>query len=373
MRACLCFASLAVVAAAFFMSLPGCGDSDGPKVKRIILLTNGDDPFWDVARAGMEKAAAELNLEDAGYRVVVDKGDGSAAYQIDKLKQYAGQTDVAAVAISVTEADSGGLADAMKRLREAGIKVITIDSDTDREQFRDARFAYLGTNNVIGGRQLGRAAKVLLPDGGKYVTFVGLKSAANAVERINGFAEGAGETFEERDSMEDKIKHPVAQQNVKTAMGNHPDLNLLVGIWAYNAHAIVAVVDELEIRDQVKVVVFDAAERALLHMGNGKIDAMVVQNPYQMGYLGTKLMKAMIDDDGAAIKELLPDYDVASKKFTGAEGDIYTTELRVVVPDDGSPLRPEHFNSDVISREKNTFFYLDEFKKWLADRNITSS
>lgn len=379
MRACFRFTGLAVLAAAFFMSLPGCGDSDGPKVKRIILLTNGDDPFWDAMRKGMNKAAEELNLEEAGLEVFLDKGDFSEEAQINKLKQYASQSDIAAVAISPVDSNNRGIADAMKALRDKGVKVITIDSDMDLVKYRDTRFAYLGTNNVIGGQELGKTARVIKPEGGTYATFVGLKAVANAKERIGGFAEGAGDKFTASDSLGDDGDENKAQENVKTALNKDTNLDTLVGIWAYNAHAIVQVVKIREIREKTTVVVFDAAPAALKDMEEGQIDAMVVQNPYQMGYLGTKLMKAMIEDDHATIHDLLPDYDVEKKEFTGDNGDIYITELRVVVPDEQSPIKPDMFpssgsDSGAAVFDKNTqFFYHNDFKKWLAERKLTGS
>ena len=379
MRACFRFTSLAVLAAAFFMSLPGCGDSDGPKVKRIILLTNGDDPFWDAMRKGMNKAAEDFDLEGAGLEVFLDKGDFSEEAQINKLKQYASQSDIAAVAISSVDANNRGIADAMKALREKGVKVITIDSDMDLGKYRDTRFAYLGTNNVIGGQELGKTARVIKPEGGTYATFVGLKAVANAKERIGGFAEGAGDKFTEADSLGDDGDENKAQENVKTSLNKYPNLDTLVGIWSYNAHAIVQVVKSREIRDKTTVVVFDAAPAALRDLEKGEIDAMVVQNPYQMGYLGTKLMKAMIEEDHDTIHELFPAYDVDKKKFSSDDGDIYITELRVVVPDEQSPIKPDMFpssgsDSEAAIFDKNTqFFYYDDFKKWLAERNLEGS
>ena len=91
----------------------------------------------------------------------------------------------------------------------------------------------------------------------------------------------------------------VALKNVKDALDRHPELDVLVGIWAYNAHAIVDVVKQRGIRDQTTVVVFDAAPKAIDDMTDGQIDAMVVQNPYDMGYRGTRLMKALVEGDHA--------------------------------------------------------------------------
>jgi ribose transport system substrate-binding protein len=102
-------------------------------------------------------------------------------------------------------------------------------------------------------------------------------------------------------------------------------------------------------------------------MKAGLIDAMVVQNPYQMGYDGTRLMLAMIQDDKKTIKEMLPEWSGEGDKFNKPNGDIITTELRVVVPDDKSPVKKE------ILRPETKFFYYKDFQKWLDDRKLVSS
>ena len=48
-------------------------------------------------------------------------------------------------------------------------------------------------------------------------------------------------------------------------------------------------------------------------------------------------------------------------------GDVYATELRVVVPDEKSPVKKEAFNPDT------KFFYLKDFKAWLAERGLVNS
>jgi ribose transport system substrate-binding protein len=342
--------------------------ANGGDKKRIVFLTNGDDPFWDACRKGMDDAAKQLKIEDAGLTHTMDKGsEFNAEKQIDKLKQYATQTDIAAVAISPVDKDNSRLADALKTLRDRGVKVICVDSDMDAGKFADSRFAYLGTDNLTGGRELGKTAKGLMPDGAKYAQFVGLKTVANAQDRMNGFAEGAGEKFEEIDRLADNGDHNEAQENVKTVLKKHPKTNLLVGIWAYNAHAIVKVVEDREVRDKTKIVVFDAAPLALTDIEQGKIDAMVVQNPYQMGELTVKLVKALIEDDHKAIGEIFPGYDVEAKKFKTADGNVFNTDLRVVVPDEESPLKKEMFDP------KTKFFYYKDFKKWLDERGLVSS
>lgn len=38
------------------------------------------------------------------------------------------------------------------------------------------------------------------------------------------------------------------------------------------------------------------------------VDVMVVQNPYQMGYQGVRLLKALVQNDEKTIKEMLPNH-----------------------------------------------------------------
>src|SRR5439155_1668781 len=103
--------------------------------------------------------------------------------------------------------------------------------------------------------------------------------------------------FKALDNMGDETDLTKARENVRNAILNHPKLNTLVGIWSYNAPAIVDVVDKMKNRKQFVIVAFDAEPLAIGQMAEGLIDAMVVQNPYQMGYQGVRSLKAMVEDD----------------------------------------------------------------------------
>lgn len=328
--------------------------------KRIIILTNGDSPFWDACREGLNAANSELKLADAGLKAVLDVNDGTPQGQLSKLQQYGTQSDIAGVGVSAIDANNVAVADELRSLQKKGIKVLTIDSDLDRAQFRDSRFAFVGTDNLTGGKVLGTCAKGLQADGGEYVTFVGRTGAQNAMERIDGFGQGAGEKFVARDKMADDTDKALARENVRNAIRNHARLNVLVGIWSYNAPAIVDVVRELDRRKDFTIVVFDAEPGAIAAMKQGQIDAMVVQNPFAMGFQGVKLMRAMIADDKATIDEMLPNHGQP-------EGDILDTGLKVVVPGDDSPLKADQFDQSV------EFLALPAFQEWLTRYGLTGS
>jgi len=333
--------------------------SSGPK--RIVILTNGPDPFWDTCEAGAKAAERELKLTEAGFVVDFQRGDFTDKKQIDMLKQYTLATDIVGVGISVFGPQNRNLIEELRKLQSNGVKVITIDGDVDREKFRDARYAYLGTDNLVGGQVLGKAAKALSPDGAKFAFFVGNVGAANAKDRMAGFVEGAGSGFTELSRLDDGGDRAKARANVESTLDQHADCTMLAGIWAYNTPQIVSVVRDRQIRDKVKVVCFDAAEASIREMGEGNVDVMVVQNPYQMGYEGVKLLQALVADDQSVISAMYPNYSQSGT------GDIYSTELRVVVPDTGSTIAPTLFG------EGTDYFLHSQFLEWLKERGLSSS
>jgi ribose transport system substrate-binding protein len=337
------------------------GCTGGTSEKRVIILINGNSPFWDACRVGLQDADRDLKLKDAGLRAVLEQNDGTPQGQLDKLRQFTSQSDVAAVGVSFIDANNLAIADQLRALQKKGVKTITVDSDVDRDKFRDARYAFVGTDNLQGGKVLGQCARLLLPEGGEYECFVGRDGAQNAIERINGFKEGAGDKFKNDGTMADQNDRTKARQNVRDALTNHPKLNTLVGIWSYNAPAIADVVSEGgHDRKSLTIVTFDAEPEAIQAMGKGTIDAMVVQNPYQMGYQGVRLMKALVQDDQATLKEMFPHHD-------DKDGDLYNTGLKVVAPDD-STLKADEFDKKVVE-----FLHLNDFQQWLAKYHLSGS
>jgi ribose transport system substrate-binding protein len=383
------FCPFLFVAAAVACSLAGCEDASKPSAsseskagngktvagqasadappagakdfKRIIILENDNSPFWDAARAGLQDAESELKLRQRGLRAVLEINNGTPAGQVEKLQQFGAESDIVGIGVSAVDADNSAVADELRKLQKKGVKIVTIDSDVDRAKFRDCRFAFIGTENLIGGLELGVCAKGLRPSGGGYVTFVGRSGAQNAIERIRGFEEGAGPKFVALDHMVDDVDLARARDNVRNAIQNHKGkLTTLVGIWSYNAPAITDVVKEMGNRNEFTIVAFDAEPIAIEEIGKGNIDAMVVQNPYQMGYQGVHLMAALYENDQKTVKELLPHHGEPN-------GDVYDTGLKVVVPNSQSPLKREMFGP------KTDFLTLDVFKTWLDKYRLKGS
>ena len=362
--------SALVVVGGFLILLSGCS-SGGPSspaasAKRFVFLTNTDDPFWDACNAGLVEVAKQADLAAKNLRMVMEKNDGTTQGQIERLRQFGSQSDIVGVAVSAIQADNAALAEEMRNLAQKGIKVITVDGDLNREKFRNARAYYVGSDNAIAGRLLGQAAKAILAARGKeqggYVQFVGFTDNDNGRARMNGFRDALGTAYTEVDRMGDQTDLSKARDNVRTALVNHPDVVALVGIWSYNAPAIAEVVEERGVRDRLTIATFDAQAAAIDRMAAGKIDVMVVQNPFEMGVQTVRLLLAMHTGDDATLAAMFPN-------AAGPDGDVYTTGLRVVVPDDKPLLKREQIDLP----QPFEFLPLSEFRAWLAKYGLSSS
>jgi ribose transport system substrate-binding protein len=312
---------------------------------RLIVVTNGNSDWWTAVEKGMTDAAREFGVQAEMRR----NTQGEPAAQIRLLEDVLSLPDVKGVAVSVLEAESPGIADKMRELQRAGKVVIAIDSDGQK----DARRAYIGTINRKAGEVAGRVARTLRPQGGRTVAFVGTASAANAIERHEGFFVGAGPAFQndKGELFEDGTDFSRAQNNVQTAISKYPDVGLFLGLWSYNAHFIAEEVAKFpELRKKATIVTFDLDELAGDDLAKGAIDATVCQNPYQMGYLGVRLLKAYVENDRKTIDEMLPD---------GI--DSIDTGVRVVVPTKNSPVKGDN----VLD--------INEMKKWLSSKGLKSS
>ena len=345
------------VLACFALFLPSCGgggsepsttgspsssSSTSGSGPRLMFITNGTGDWWNAVEKGMEDGGAKF-----GAKVEMRRNDGKSEGQIRLLEDALSLPDVKGVAVSVLEADSPGIADKMRELQKAGKIVIAIDSDGQP----DARKAYIGTFNRKAGEVAGKVAATLRPAGGKTAVFVGTASAANAIERREGFFAGAGKAFEQAEVYEDGTDLNRAQANVQTAITKYPDLGVLLGLWSYNAPRIAEEVNKSpELAKKVLVVTFDLDELAVGFLESSKIQATVCQNPYEMGYQGVKLLKAFVENDEKTVGEMLPN---------GAT--TIDTGVRVIVPSTDSPVKGDN----VID--------IKAMKEWLSSKGLKSS
>ena len=346
----------------------GCGSSTRPASgasaastgeKRIIIMTNGNSPFWDAARVGLQEAETDLGLNKAGYRAVLEVNDSTPQGQIDKLRQFASQSDIVAIGISPCDAANLAVAELLRDLKRKGVQVVTIDSDVDREKLRDARFAFIGTDNLAAGaswasalRTFGRREEPTLPSSAA--------RAQNAMDRIDGVRQGAGDKFKALDTMADDTDLTRARENVRNAILNHPELNTLVVHLVVQCAGYCRCGQRHEQPGPVHYCGFRCRARG--DPGDGRRPdrchggAKSISNGLSRG----ALLKALVEGDKKTMGQMFPNQEKP-------DGDLYDTGIKVVVPDQGSRLKPEMFD------KKTQFLKLTDFRAWLEKYHLTGS
>jgi ribose transport system substrate-binding protein len=259
--------------------------------KTLAFVVNVPADFWTIARRGTEKAQAELPNYNIEFYV---PGEMSAAAQKRILEDLLAK-GVAGVAISPVNPDNS-----TDILNQVASKAALITQDADAPNSN--RLMYLGTDNVAAGRQAGELMKKSLPEGGTAMLFVGTMDAANARERTQGIKEAiAGTKIEIIDIRTDGGDQAKAKANVEDTLTKYPDINLLVGLWAYNTPQIYNAVKAAGMDGKVKIVGFDEDQQTLKGISEGVIDGTVVQQPYEFGYQSMITLAKIIEGDTSVI------------------------------------------------------------------------
>jgi ribose transport system substrate-binding protein len=162
----------------------------------------------------------------------------------------------------------------------------------------------VGTDNYAAGVQAGELIKESLPEGGQIMQFVGFMDAENARQRMAGIADTLADTgIEIIGTRTDEADMAKAIANVQDALVTHPELDGLVGLYAYNGPAILNAVRSSGKLGDVEIIAFDEEDETLQGVQDGHIHGTVVQQPFEFGYQSVKLLTELARGDRSSVPE----------------------------------------------------------------------
>jgi ribose transport system substrate-binding protein len=280
--------AVALASAAILMNPASAEDK-----KSLAFVVNGASDFWKLAEAGVKKAQGELPNYDLQFKY---PEQAAAAIQ-QRLMDDLVAAGVSAIMVSAVDPKSS-----TEALNRVGGQVPLFTTDSDAPDTN--RIAYIGSSNTDAGKQAGEIALKALPNGGKCMGFVGLLGADNAKERIAGMKEViAGSKVELVDVRGDDIDQTRAKRNVEDTLAANPDINCMVGFYSYNPPRIYEALKEAGKLGQITVIAFDEDPITLGGIKEGTIAGTVVQQPYEWGYQGMKLMAKYLEGDKSGIPD----------------------------------------------------------------------
>ena len=236
--------------------------------------------YWQSVRAGAEAAAKEFNCKIYwnGPERETDR-----ERQIQIIEDFIVQK-VDGVVLAPLDKDA--LVPSVEKLDSLKIPTAIIDSGVVTDKY----VTFAATDNYQGGVLAARRMGEILGGRGNVIVLKYVPGSASTTDRENGFIETIQKEFPGIKIVDSKY----GQDTVETALQAAEDMLTknkdVQGFFACNAPTAVAALQALQSqnRPEIKMVGFDAEKAMIDGLKAGQIDALVVQNPFKMGYEGVK-------------------------------------------------------------------------------------
>ncbi len=248
-------------------------------------------PFFDDCNTGAQAAADALGVN---YQWVVPQNTQGAT-QVKIMEDLIAR-QVSGIAISVNEPKS--VEGVIKQAMDAGIKVVTFDSDSANS----GRSLYIGTINKQAGVTMGNSMAEALGGKGKVAIITGQLGASNLNERIEGVKEALAAYPEieivATEGTEDDLAKAVSV--TEAILRGNPDLAGIFGMSQVGGPAVAKVLAQQEFADRkgaVAVFAFDDLPDTIQGVKDGYINGIMVQRPVTMGKLAVEQLVAQINGE----------------------------------------------------------------------------
>jgi ribose transport system substrate-binding protein len=281
------------------------------KRPRVGYVTNGVDPFWTIAEAGALAAGKEFDVD---VEVRMPTSDGRIANQKRMIEELL-TMGVSGIAVSPIKPE-----DQLDILNSIGEQCHFLTHDADAPDSN--RKAYVGMNNYDAGRVCGQLVKKSLPEGGEIMILVGSLDQLNARLRRQGLIDELldrshdpkrydqpdvgvqkGEKYTILDTRTDDFDYAKAKSLAEEAIAKYPDLDAMVGLFAYNPPQALEALKGAEKLGKIKVIAFDEHDATLQAILDGHCEGTVVQNPYRYGYESVRILAGLARDDKSVVPE----------------------------------------------------------------------
>ena len=247
---------MAVLAAVILLISSGCASSQtatGKKHSIALVTKSTTSAFWHSVKAGAGAAAAEYNLD-----FTFEGPEKEEDYETQN-RMIREAVERGAEALVISAVDYNANAEAVDQAAKKGLQIVVIDSDVNSSGV----VSRIGTNNDAAGEMAARA----LLDGEEEVLHVGIVNydvnSANGQQREEGFRRVIQESPRVADITTINVISTTEDARIGTEklLKEHPEINAIV---TFNEWTSLGMLE------------------------TGEVDALIVQNPYAMGYLGVE-------------------------------------------------------------------------------------
>src|SRR5437660_5315747 len=285
---------LLILIALTTLAAVGCNRSktNAKKLTIAVIPKGTSHEFWKSIHAGAIKAAKELS--STGNEVeVIWKGplrEDDREQQIQVVEGFASQGVDGMV---LAPLDDRALARPVEEAKTAGVPTVIIDSALQSNSI----VSFVATDNRKGGVLAADRLGELLRGKGKVILLRYAEGSASTTDREEGFLSEIKQKFPEIELISKDQYAGATRDTAKRASENL--LNRfgddVQGIFTPNESATAGMLSALQDigkAGKVMFVGFDTSQMFIDAMRAKQLHGIVVQNPFNMGYLGVRTMVA---------------------------------------------------------------------------------
>jgi len=250
----------------------------------VFIPKSMDNVFWTTMRKGAQTAADEEGVQLVWKSTLTE---GAASEQIQMVYEAA---QLKADGLILAPQDAWALSLPVDSLEKLDIPVLVVDSDIGTDRI----ISFIATNNIKGGAMAAEQLALALQEKGKVLLFRFLQGAPATTRREEAFLE------------ELRIHYPgiqvvsqnqysgateaLAYQQAQKVLRQFHDVD---GIFCPNepsCDGLLRALRQVDKDKRIHLVGFDANSRLIEGLREGYVQALILQDPYDMGYTSVKKM-----------------------------------------------------------------------------------
>ena len=288
MRKLITFALILTVVAAASCKRAGSGNSK--KLTIAVIPKGTSHEFWKSIHAGAIKAARELSTPGAEVEVIW-KGPLREDDREQQIQVVEGFTSQGVDGIVLAPLDNRALVRPVEEAKSANVPTVIIDSGLDSNSI----VSFVATDNRKGGMLAADRLGQLLSGKGKVILLRYAEGSASTQDREDGFLQEIKQKFpgielissdQYAGATRDTAKR--ASENLLNRFGEE-----VQGIFCPNESTtagMLLALQDIGKAGKVMFVGFDTSQTFIDAMRAKQLHGIVVQNPFNMGYLGVRTM-----------------------------------------------------------------------------------
>jgi len=275
-----------------------------------------EDPFMRMIEKGARAKAEELGVE---LLVSEYPKAWGPEVQVPILEAHMARGGYDLLMVVPTSVDA--LIAPLKKMYDQGVEIITCDTfigDGDYSKPSNYSFplAYIGTDNELGGEEVGEHLAKMLGEKGKVYLVNTNPDTSSVMGREKGFKKGIDKYPNMKLVGVDYCLdvQQKAQEQTLAALQKNPDIVGIFGVNLFSAQGAYQAVVNMGLTGAVKIATWDATVDLINALKQGNVDLVLAQKPAEIGQLAVEWGYKHLTEGAEIPKKVIPGFEFFTRE-----------------------------------------------------------